>query len=84
MAMDISSYYTTSGRFPGSTKSSTNTSSNMYSTSFADYFLTATSASNDKTSTSSLFSDLSSFGMSSSLESLLGGVLRVTIFYLHI
>ena len=72
MAIDISSYYSIFNSLAGTgTQSSLPSTS---STSFADYFLNATSATDTKkNSTNSLFTDLSSYGTSSALQSLLGG-----------
>ena len=73
MAIDISSYYSIFNGLAGTGTQSSSFPSTS-STSFADYFLNATSATDTKkNSTNSLFTDLSSYGTSSALQSLLGG-----------
>lgn len=74
MTIDISSLSSIYGSLLGTSSGSNILSGTSGSTSFADYFLNATSTSSTSDNTqNSLYSELSSFGTSGALQSLLGG-----------
>lgn len=73
MAIDISSYSSILRNTLDTGTNSPSSTMNTNSTSFADYFLNATSTNNMAANNNSLFPELPSFGTTSALESPLGG-----------